>query len=311
MSYGSQSLCRAEYNAIQLAVRRGIVPVAAAGNEFDAGNPLEFPASLPHVLTIAAVNAAAGLLVVLELQPRRRPERPRRVDHDRGAAGAGRRRDAGRLPAAGRHELLGPDGLRRPSPGCAPRARTSRPTRSPRSCGSPRATSAARASTTPRASALLDVGAALAKTPPPRDPLEPNDDMVWVDGRAFGTAAPRGLHRPRDRAPGRARGRLRGPGRRLPRPGPQALEGARDRQAGLRRPDPRRASPRARSRSRSAPGAAASARRAWRRHAARARAPSASRCATARGRTRTFYVALGPQSGARSLDAGYRLTIRR
>ena len=57
MSYGSQSLCRAEYNAIQLAVHRGIVPVAAAGNEFDAGNPLEFPASLPHVLTIAAVNA--------------------------------------------------------------------------------------------------------------------------------------------------------------------------------------------------------------------------------------------------------------
>jgi hypothetical protein len=28
-------------------------------------------------------------------------------------------------------------------------------------------------------------------------------------------------------------------------------------------------------------------------------------------RTRTIYVALGPQSGARSLDAGYRLTIRR
>jgi hypothetical protein len=29
------------------------------------------------------------------------------------------------------------------------------------------------------------------------------------------------------------------------------------------------------------------------------------------GRVRTFYVAVGPQSGARSLDAGYRLTIRR
>ena len=57
MSYGSQSLCRAEYNALQRAVRRGIVPVAAAGNEFGAGNPLEFPASLPHVLTVAAVNA--------------------------------------------------------------------------------------------------------------------------------------------------------------------------------------------------------------------------------------------------------------
>ena len=58
MSYGSQSLCRAEYNALQRAVSRGIVPVAAAGNEFASGNPPEFPASLPHVLTVAAVNAS-------------------------------------------------------------------------------------------------------------------------------------------------------------------------------------------------------------------------------------------------------------
>ena len=28
------------------------------------------------------------------------------------------------------------------------------------------------------------------------------------------------------------------------------------------------------------------------------------------GRTRTFYVALGAQSGARALDAGYRLTVK-
>ncbi len=77
MSYGSQSLCRAEYNALQLAVRRGIVPVAAAGNEFDSGNPLEFPASLPHVLTVAAVNARPGRLGVLERQRRGRPQRAR------------------------------------------------------------------------------------------------------------------------------------------------------------------------------------------------------------------------------------------
>src|SRR6185503_18406059 len=44
------------YIAIQFAVARGIVPVAAAGNEFDQGNPPEFPASLPHVLTVAAVG---------------------------------------------------------------------------------------------------------------------------------------------------------------------------------------------------------------------------------------------------------------
>ena len=33
---------------------------------------------------------------------------------------------------------------------------------------------------------VLSVGRALAIPPMPPDPLEPNDDMVWVDGRAFG-----------------------------------------------------------------------------------------------------------------------------
>jgi hypothetical protein len=57
MSYGSSAACRSEYEAIQRAVARGIVPVAAAGNEFGQGNPAEFPASLPHVLTVAAVGS--------------------------------------------------------------------------------------------------------------------------------------------------------------------------------------------------------------------------------------------------------------
>ena len=38
-------------------VAKGIIPVAAAGNEFESGNPLEFPASLPHVVTVAATDA--------------------------------------------------------------------------------------------------------------------------------------------------------------------------------------------------------------------------------------------------------------
>ena len=41
---------------IYCAVAKGVVPVAAAGNEFGEGNPLEFPASLPHVLTVAATG---------------------------------------------------------------------------------------------------------------------------------------------------------------------------------------------------------------------------------------------------------------
>src|SRR5829696_5577672 len=56
MSYGSPSKCIAEEQQIQRAVKLGAVPVAASGNEFDQGNPLEFPASLPHVLTVGAIG---------------------------------------------------------------------------------------------------------------------------------------------------------------------------------------------------------------------------------------------------------------
>ena len=56
MSYGSPSRCAAEWVQIYFAIAKGIIPVAAAGNEFESGNPLEFPASLPHVVTVAATT---------------------------------------------------------------------------------------------------------------------------------------------------------------------------------------------------------------------------------------------------------------
>lgn len=56
MSYGSSAFCQAEYEALQLATKRGISLVAASGNERKRGNPYEFPASLPHVVTVGASN---------------------------------------------------------------------------------------------------------------------------------------------------------------------------------------------------------------------------------------------------------------
>jgi hypothetical protein len=56
MSYGATQPCFAEYVQLQVATAKGITLVAAAGNEFTKGNPLLFPASLPHVLTVAAVG---------------------------------------------------------------------------------------------------------------------------------------------------------------------------------------------------------------------------------------------------------------
>ena len=56
MSYGSPSKCIAEEQQILRAVKAGAVPVAAAGNEFQSGNPLEYPASLAHVITVGAIG---------------------------------------------------------------------------------------------------------------------------------------------------------------------------------------------------------------------------------------------------------------
>jgi Subtilase family len=57
MSYGSPDLCLPEYVELQFATGAGIVPVAAGGNDGESGSPPEFPASLPHVLTVAAVDS--------------------------------------------------------------------------------------------------------------------------------------------------------------------------------------------------------------------------------------------------------------
>ena len=56
MSYGAPAKCVAEEQQILRAVQAGAVPVAAAGNEFQRGNPLEYPASLAHVITVGAVG---------------------------------------------------------------------------------------------------------------------------------------------------------------------------------------------------------------------------------------------------------------
>jgi subtilisin family serine protease len=47
--------------AIYDAVRKGTIVVAASGNDGDAGNPLGYPASIPHVLTVAASDRSNGI----------------------------------------------------------------------------------------------------------------------------------------------------------------------------------------------------------------------------------------------------------
>ena len=134
MSYGSPSRCAAEWVQIYFAVAKGIIPVAAAGNEFESGNPLEFPASLPHVVTVAAttpddqsasfsnannaIDLSAPGVGILTAVPPRSTATARRTATRRWTARASPRRWS------------------RPRwRGSAPRGPSSRPTASSRPCG--------------------------------------------------------------------------------------------------------------------------------------------------------------------------------
>ena len=192
MSYGSPSRCAAEWVQIYFAVAKGIIPVAAAGNEFEKGNPLEFPASLPHVVTVAATTpddksavfsnandaidlSAPGVDIMTAV--------PRSLDED-GAPG--------RL-----HSAMSGTSFSAPMVSAAIAwVRAARPELTP-----DRVVQAVRLTARDvlqegwdalTGFGVLDVGAALSVPEdklPIQDPLEPNDNLVWVNGRAFGAPA--------------------------------------------------------------------------------------------------------------------------
>jgi subtilisin family serine protease len=56
LSLGSEAYDRLEEQAVLTAFREGSIVVASSGNEFQEGNPTEYPASLNHVLTVGATN---------------------------------------------------------------------------------------------------------------------------------------------------------------------------------------------------------------------------------------------------------------
>ena len=184
MSYGSPSLCFAEYLAIQTAIGTGITVVAASGNEFASGNPLEFPASLPHVLTVAAVgpdlhasyfsssSAAVDLAApgesILTAVPAAFDDEP---------------------PADGYAHLAGTSFAAPMVAAAATWLRAARP-----SLSRDQVSQVLRASArdldrpgwdTATGFGLVQIAAALTRSAPVSDPFEPNDDMVWIDGRAF------------------------------------------------------------------------------------------------------------------------------
>ena len=170
--------------AIYQAVRKGLLVVAAAGNDGDAGNPLGYPASIPHVLTVAATdraNVIAGF-----------SSRSRFVDL--AAPGV----DIPIATALGKGWRAG-DGTSFAAPlvsGASAWVWTVRPELDATQLFEVMRRSATDIGTPGRDDlsgfGVLNVSAALAAPAPVRDPLEPNDDVDFVspDGTYFNAIPP-------------------------------------------------------------------------------------------------------------------------
>jgi hypothetical protein len=184
MSYGSDEECFSESAELQRATGTGMLLVAAAGNEFAEGNPLEYPASLPHVVTVAATdlngessyfsnaNAAVDLSA-----PGERIAAAVPLSHDPDRDGNG-------------YALL--DGTSFAAPivaGAATWVAAARPSLSVDQLAQVIRLSArdldAKDWDPHTGYGLLDVSAALRARAPRNDPHEPNENIFWVNGRVF------------------------------------------------------------------------------------------------------------------------------
>ncbi|RDI74703.1 Subtilase-type protein [Gaiella occulta] len=169
--------------AVYQALRAGSLVVAASGNDGDRGNPLGYPASIPHVLTVGATDRNDGVA----------PFSSRSRFVDLVAPGV----DIPIATAIGKGFKLG-DGTSYAAPlvsGAAAWVWTVRPQldatqlfevmrRSARDVGDPGRDDAA-------GFGVLDVQAALAYPAPVPDPLEPNDDVEFVrPGGLYDTSLP-------------------------------------------------------------------------------------------------------------------------
>jgi hypothetical protein len=178
----SGTACFSQYVAVQQAVRDGVIPVASAGLTLPSGTRLDEPASLPHVITVAAVDAtrqpssfliasraidlaAPGVGIVAAV--------PLPFDRD-GTPDGYRERNGTALSAAmvgaAAAWLLATNSSLTPDQVASVLRTTAQDIAAP---GYDALTG----------SGLLQVGPALALDPPTADAREPNEDIPWVNGR--------------------------------------------------------------------------------------------------------------------------------
>lgn len=181
MSYGFPSgRCFSHFQATEFAVHRGSLPVAAAGNTFLKGNGAIRPASDPHVVSVSAVDRSGKV------------------------AGFATRNDAVDLTAPG-VDLLAPfigvqdgrvlrihletSGTSFSTPMVSAAATWLRQARSDLSARQVSRLLTGSAGDLGQkgwdreyGAGLLNIDAALRAAAPPDDPMEPNDDIGWING---------------------------------------------------------------------------------------------------------------------------------
>jgi subtilisin family serine protease len=183
LSLGGPFPSRAEEDAILRAVRSGSLVVASSGNSYTAGNPTQYPAAFPHVLTVGAVDrllqpayfSSAGVFVDLVAPgvdiPFSDPVDP---DPARSVTVSGTSFAAPIVAAAAAW-------LKTVRPDLVPSQLAEILRRSSRDLGA--------AGFDPRYGfGVLDLPAALVAPTPPPDLLEPNDDVDQIVAGRFGPA---------------------------------------------------------------------------------------------------------------------------
>jgi hypothetical protein len=184
LSLGGDEPSRAIYEAVINAFGRGTLVVAAAGNERLSQNPAIYPADFPHVLTVGSTNQndlpsdfssvspAVDLAAPGEQIPYQHPTDPSLWSNATGTSFSAPIVTAATAwvwtarPTLDKTQIF--ELMRSSARDIAPRGRDNR-----------------------TGHGLLDIPAALAKAPPPVDPLEPNDDVDHVKANGIFRAAAR------------------------------------------------------------------------------------------------------------------------
>jgi subtilisin family serine protease len=187
LSFGSTSPDPQLHDAILAAVHNGCLVVAAAGNNADAGSPPTFPASWPHVFTVAATDENDAVTSFSTVSPSTDIAAP--GIHMTGAV------PLTRNPSGYQSNLAGTSFSAPIVSAAAAWIWTARPTlTATQIAGVLRA--GARDIGTPgfdslSGAGILNIPASLAAPAPPSDPGEPNDDVAQVKpGQLFELGEP-------------------------------------------------------------------------------------------------------------------------